>query len=64
MKYAFTCPAPGCGHTMEVEAVSEDEALQKLLAEGGKHQQTTHPDMNLDPEKAVAMVRVGMKKLN
>ena len=62
MKYAFTCPAPGCGHTMTVDAATEDEALQKLLVEGDKHGKAVHPDMKLTPDEATAMVRVGMKK--
>ena len=65
MNYSFTCPAPGCGHTMTVEAESDDQALEKLLVEGGKHGQTVHPTMpHQTLEEATTMVRVGMRKVN
>lgn len=64
MKYSFTCPAPNCGHTMEVEAENEDQAISLLLQAGGEHGQEAHPNMpQQSPEDATNMVRVGMKKL-
>lgn len=64
-KYMFTCPAPGCGHTMNVDAANEDEALEKLLVLGDEHGKTVHPQIpQMSPEDAKTMVRVGMKRDN
>lgn len=63
MQYSFTCPAPGCGHTMEVEAENDDEAMGKLLVAGDEHGKQVHPNIPQMPEEqAKEMVRVGMRK--
>ena len=65
MKYSFTCPFPGCGHTMTVDAQNDDQAIEKLLVEGDKHGKAVHPNLPQQPlEQAQTMVRVGMKKLS
>ena len=63
MKYAFTCPAPGCGHTMYVEAVDDNEAIEKLIVQGNEHGKDTHPSMpQMSQEQTQTMVRVGMRR--
>lgn len=63
MKYSFTCPAP-CNYEIKVDANSDDEAVNKILAEGAKHAKTAHPDMPPPgEEQARAMVRTRMKKM-
>ena len=63
MKYSFTCPAP-CNYEMKVDAKSDDEAVDKIFAEGGKHVKKDHPDMPpLNEGEAKAMIRTGMKRM-
>jgi hypothetical protein len=46
MQYAFTCPISGCNQTMMVDAASDDDALNKLVATAKHHLSDTHPDLH------------------
>ncbi|MBI2074204.1 MAG: hypothetical protein HYT83_00025 [Candidatus Levybacteria bacterium] len=46
-KYSFKCPA--CGHVLTVEAQNKDEAINKLMTDGGEHMKEVHPEMPADP---------------
>ena len=63
MKYSFTCPAP-CNYQIKVDAKSDDEAVDKILAEGMKHAKQAHPNMpSMNEKEAKTMVRTNMKKM-
>ena len=61
MKYSFKCPA--CEHTVAVEAENDDEAVNKINAEGATHAAQVHPDMPpMSEEQMTQMVRQSMTK--
>jgi len=60
VKYTFKCPA--CQKPMIVEAENDEEAVNKLMAEGKKHGEEVHPDMKTDPAEMVKMVKDQMTK--
>lgn len=61
MKYSFKCP--GCGHVLSVETENDDEAIQKLNAQGTIHAKEVHPDQpEMSEEEMTQMVRAGMQK--
>jgi hypothetical protein len=63
MKYSFTCPAP-CNHEIKVEANNDDEAINKIMAEGKTHAQKAHPDMPpMTEDQMKLMLRAGMKRM-
>jgi len=60
-KYTFKCP--GCSAPSVVEAENDDEAVDKLMVEGGKHKQEVHPnDPEVPEEDMKKMVREQMTK--
>jgi hypothetical protein len=63
MKYSFTCPAP-CNYEIKIDAMGDDEAVNKIMAEGVKHAKKDHPDMPPMTEGEMkTMIRTGMKKM-
>ena len=59
MTYSFTCPA--CGHVTTCDAMTDNEALGKMMELGGVHMKDVHPDMPATPEDQMKeMVRTGM----
>ena len=63
MKYTFTCPAP-CKYEIKVDANSDGEAVDKIMAEGIKHAKTDHPDMPPMTEGQMkSVILTGMKKM-
>lgn len=61
MNYTFKCPA--CDHVVSVEAMSDDEAVEKINAEGAAHLAQVHPEMPATPEEDMKnMVRAQMQK--
>jgi hypothetical protein len=62
MKYSFQCPAP-CSKEIKVDAVSDDEAINKLMTAGKVHAKEAHPNMPAMSEQQMKdMVKAGMKK--
>jgi predicted small metal-binding protein len=62
MKYSFKCPAP-CNKEIKVDAVTDDEAINKLMAAGKVHAKEAHPNMPPMSEKQMKdMLKAGMKK--
>lgn len=64
MKYTMHCPVEGCGHVMEAETDSDDEAVKQLIAAGDKHfADVGHPmDQSMTPEMKEKMTKEHMKK--
>lgn len=61
MKYSFKCPA--CEHMITVDAMSDDEAVNKIMQEGASHMKTTHPELPPTPDDQMRqMVQSQMKK--
>lgn len=61
MKYSFKCPA--CEHVITVDAMSDEEAVNKIMQEGASHMKTVHPDMPVTPDDQMKqMVQSQMKK--
>ena len=63
MNYSFVCPVPGCGHTVKVEAVSDEDAVQKIMMAGAEHAKNVHPNMPVNENEMLEMVKTQMKKL-
>ena len=62
MKYSFACPAP-CNYEVKVEAQNDDEAMNKLMAEGKVHAEAAHPNMPpMSEQQMKDMLKSGMKK--
>lgn len=62
-KYSMTCPVPDCDHEIEVEAGSEDEAVQEIMKAGKAHFDEVHPDADaMDPAEMESKTRSAMKK--
>lgn len=60
MKYSYNCPA---GDKMiEVEAMTDDEAVEKIMEEAKKHKMEVHPEMEGTDEEMEKMIREGMIK--
>jgi len=59
MKYTMLCPVEGCGHKMEAEAESDDEAVSKLVSAGDGHfADVGHPtDQSMTPEAKQQMTK-------
>ena len=63
MKYSFSCPAP-CNYEIKVDAKDDDEAINKIMAEGMKHAKKDHPDMPPMTEGQMkTKIRTCMKKM-
>ena len=62
MKYSFSCPAP-CNYKINVDAPSDDDAINKIMAAGKVHAKEAHPDMPpMTDEQMKGMVRTAMQK--
>ncbi len=62
MKYSFSCPAP-CNYKINVDAQSDDEAVNKIVEEGKVHAEKAHPDMPpMTEDQMKGIVRMGMRK--
>ena len=60
-KYTFKCP--GCSAPIVVKAENDDEAVDKLMVEGGNHKKEDHPnDPEVPEEDMKKMVREQMTK--
>lgn len=61
MQYSFKCPL--CNQSLTIDAETDDEAVEKFLAEGKVHVAEHHPGAaSLPEEQLKAMIRFGMKK--
>lgn len=60
MQYTFQCPA--CPKKIEVDADSDQEAIDKIMVAGKEHGDEAHPDMKTDPEEMKKMVEEQMQK--
>lgn len=60
MKYTFQCPA--CSKALEVDAVDEEDAVNKLMEAGKEHGGEVHKDMNTPPEEMLNLVKTNMKQ--
>jgi hypothetical protein len=61
VKYTLACPAND-GFVSEVEANSDEEAVDKLIEAGKEHAATKHAGMVMPLEQVKALVMAGMKK--
>ena len=62
MKYSFKCPAP-CNKELNVDALTDDEAINKLMAAGKGHAKEAHPNMPpMSEQQMKDMLKAGMKK--
>jgi hypothetical protein len=62
MKYSFSCPAP-CNFKIDVDAQSDDDAINKMVAAGKVHAKEAHTDMpSMTDEQMKGMVRAAMQK--
>jgi hypothetical protein len=62
MTYSFTCPAP-CNYEVKVDALNDDEAINKLMAAGKVHAKAVHPDMPpMSEQQMKDMLKSGMKR--
>jgi predicted small metal-binding protein len=62
MKYSFQCPAP-CNYEIKVDAQTDDEAMNKIMAAGQVHAKEAHPDMpSMSEQQMKDMLKAGMKK--
>lgn len=62
MKYSFKCPAP-CNYEINVDALTDDDAVNKIMAAGKVHAKEAHPDMPSMSERQMKdMFKAGMKK--
>ena len=43
-KYEMTCPIPSCGHILEFEAETEEDAVEGLINTAKEHINGAHPD--------------------
>lgn len=64
MKYSMHCPVEGCGHVMETESQTDDEAVTSLVAKGDAHfAEAGHPqDASMTPEMKTQMTKEYMQK--
>jgi len=61
MKYFLKCPL--CSQSLTIDADTDDDAVERFMAEGKAHTEEHHPNMPAMPEEQVkAMIRFGMKK--
>jgi hypothetical protein len=61
MKYLLKCLG-ACNYVVSVEAKNDDEAVGKIIKEGGGHRKQAHPDMPLMTEDQLkSIVRSDMK---
>ncbi|HLB51831.1 hypothetical protein A3F07_04325 [candidate division WWE3 bacterium RIFCSPHIGHO2_12_FULL_38_15] len=63
MQYLFVCPMPNCGHEVVVEAASDEDAVQKIMMAGAEHAKNVHPNMPVNENEMLEMVKTQMKKL-
>jgi predicted small metal-binding protein len=62
MKYSFKCPAP-CNYEITVDAQTDDEAMNKIMAAGQVHARESHPDMpSMSEQQMKDMLKAGTKK--
>ena len=62
MKYSFTCPAP-CNYEIKVDAQTDDDAMNKIMAAGKVHAKEKHPNMPpMSEQQMKDMFKAGMKK--
>jgi len=62
MEYSFQCPEP-CSKEIKVDALTDDEAINKLVAAGKVHAGEAHPDMPpMSEQQWKDMMKAGMKK--
>jgi predicted small metal-binding protein len=62
MKYSFKCPAP-CNYEIKVDAQTDDDAMNKIMAAGQVHVRESHPDMpSMSEQQMKDMLKAGMKK--
>ena len=60
MKYTFQCPA--CSKVMEVDAMDEQDAVNKIMVAGKEHGDEAHKDMDTNPDEMLNLVKTNMKK--
>ena len=60
MKYTFSCPL--CKKSVTVEAASDDEALDMILAEGIVHAKEVHPGVPIPEPMLRNLIKKGMIK--
>ncbi len=51
MKYKFVCPLDGCGEDMNVEANTDEEAVDRLSEIAKNHLKEVHPDVQKTDEQ-------------
>lgn len=61
MQYSFTCPLQGCNQTLTVEAQTNEEAADKLIAAAKEHLKIAHPEIKKTDEEVSTDVRSHMK---
>jgi len=62
MKYSFQCPAP-CNYEIKVDAQTDDEAINKIMAVGKLHAKEAHPEMSpMSEQQMKDMLKAGMEK--
>ncbi len=61
MEYSIQCPSP-CNFEIKVEAINDDEAVEKIMQAGAAHKNESHCDMKMSEEQMRSMVRSNMKK--
>lgn len=54
---------PNCGHEVVVEAASDEDAVQKIMMAGAEHAKNVHPNMPVNENEMLEMVKTQMKKL-
>ncbi len=61
MQYTFKCPA--CEHVVSVDAMSDEEAVGRIMAAGDEHMKQVHAGMPPTPaEQMKEMVKASMQK--
>lgn len=63
MKYTMHCPVEGCGHVMEAEGETREEAADDLIKAGNVHFPDAGHDMkdSMTPEKQKQMTMEHMQ---
>ena len=62
MTYKFVCPLDGCGDEMNVEAASDDEAVERLSAIAQSHLKEKHPDVQKTDDQVHEDIRSKMTR--
>ena len=61
LKYTYSCPL--CKESVTIDAATEEEALEMIIAEGKTHAKTAHPGFPIPEQMLRNMIKGGMKKV-